>query len=213
VTSVKAVFWDFGGVITSSPFEAFSAYEDRIGVENGAIRRINTVNPNENAWARFERNEIDRQGFCDAFGAEAAALGYKIDGAAVLNCLAGEPRPIMVRALQTVRRSFLIACLTNNVAKTPRPPDQTKEIERIMGLFHHVVESSKLGFRKPERRFYEHALNLAGVDASETVFLDDLGVNLKTARAMGMTTIKVTQPESALSALEDILGVNLLNDG
>ena len=210
---VKAVFWDFGGVVSSSPFDAFAEMEQAKGIEPGAVRRINSINPDANAWAKFERNEIDRNEFGAAFAAEAAALGYEITGEDVLGCLAGTPRPVMVRALERLRSHYRLACLTNNVARLPRPPEVEAELARIMGLFHHVVESSKAGCRKPEEKFYWIALDLAGVDASEVVFLDDLGINLKPARAMGMRTIKVTAPEPALAELGEILGVDLLVSG
>ena len=211
--NVKAVFWDFGGVITSSPFEAFDAYEARSGLPAGTIRRINTINSDANAWARFERSEIDRDAFCRAFEAEAQALGHELSGTEVLACLAGAPRPTMTRALERVSRRYTTACLTNNVRRMPRPPDQEAEIQRIMRLFDHVIESSVIGARKPERRFYAAALEAAGVAAAETVFLDDLGVNLKTARAMGMSTIKVVEPEAALRELGRLLDMDLLGDG
>ena len=210
--SVKAVLWDFGGVITRSPFEGFARYEQAVGLPEGFIRKINTVNPDANAWARFERSEIDRDGFITAFEAEAKAYGQTLSGEAVLAGLMGEPRPIMVRALERVRERYIIACLTNNVARMPRPPVQEAEIQRIMGLFNHVIESSKIGSRKPEQRFYEHALKTVGVKAGEAVFLDDLGVNLKTARAMGMATIKVTDPEKALKDLGRIIEMDLISD-
>lgn len=213
MANVKAVFWDFGGVITSSPFDAFALLETERGLPPQAIRTVNAANPDTNAWARFERNEINRECFCAAFEKEAAAMGFAIAGADVLHCLIGKPRPMMVRALERVSQRFVTACLTNNVARLSRPPDVEAEVKRIMGLFGHVIESSKLGVRKPERHFYRHALEIVGVDASETVFLDDLGVNLKTAREMGMTTIKVVDPETALAELGDIIGLDLLSDG
>jgi putative hydrolase of the HAD superfamily len=209
---VKAVLWDFGGVITASPFEGFARYETEAGLPKGFIRKINTVNPDANAWARFERSELDRAGFVAAFEAEAEALGHRLSGEAVLAGLMVAPRPIMVRALQRVKAQYSIACLTNNVARMPRPPEQEAEIQRIMGLFDHVIESSKIGSRKPETRFYEHALETVGVEAGEAVFLDDLGVNLKSARAMGMATIKVTDPRQALEDLGRIIDIDLLAD-
>lgn len=212
MANVKAVFWDFGGVVTSSPFEAFAAYECEAGLPVGLVGRINQINPDENAWAKFERSDIDRAEFCAAFEAEAQALGYEISGARVLGCLVGAPRPQMVRALERIRPHFAMACLTNNVAKMRRPPEQEAEIARIMGLFHHVIESSKVGSRKPEERFYRIALEAVGVEPEETVFLDDLGVNLKAARAMGMITIKVSDPDEALGTLGPLLGMDLLTD-
>lgn len=212
MANVKAVLWDFGGVITSSPFEAFEAYERRAGLPVGMIRNINTINPDGNAWAKFERNEISRPDFCVAFEKEARALGHEVNGAAVLACLQGAPRPIMVRALARVRERYTVACLTNNVAGADRSTEQAEDIARIMKIFHHVVESSKVGLRKPERGFYELALETVGAAPEEAVFLDDLGVNLKTAREMGMTTIKVVAPEAALAELGAVIDMDLLSN-
>jgi len=210
--SVKAILWDFGGVITASPFEGFARYEKAENLPEGFIRKVNTINPDANAWARFERSEIDRNGFIAAFEDEAKALGQTVSGEAVLAGLIGAPRPIMVRALERVKDTYTIACLTNNVARMPRPPEQEAEIERIMGLFSHVIESSKIGSRKPEKRFYEYALETVGIEAGEAVFLDDLGVNLKSAREMGMATIKVVEPKKALEDLGRIIDMDLISD-
>ena len=76
-------------------------------------------------------------------------------------------------------------------------------------LFDVVVESSKAGCRKPDPRFYEIACEELGIEPSQAVFLDDLGINLKPARAMGMTTIKVTDPGEALRELEAVVGMVL----
>lgn len=207
--NVKAIFWDFGGVITTSPFEGFARYEKAENLPQGFIRKVNSINPDANAWARFERSEIDRDGFIAAFEEEALMMGHAVSGEAILAGLMGEPRPMMVRALERVKETFQIACLTNNVARMQRPPEQEAEIERIMGLFSHVIESSKIRSRKPEKRFYKHALEMVGVDADEAVFLDDLGVNLKAAREMGMATIKVVEPEKALKDLGRIINMDL----
>jgi len=210
--SVKAILWDFGGVITESPFKGFARYEKAENLPKGFIRKVNSINPDTNAWARFERSEIDRDGFIAAFEQEAIALGQTVSGGAILAGLMGAPRPIMVQALERVNEAFPIACLTNNVARMPRPPEQEAEIERIMGLFSHVIESSKIGSRKPEKRFYQYALEMVGVDAREAVFLDDLGVNLKSAREMGMATIKVVEPKKALKDLGRIIDMDLTAD-
>ena len=212
---VRAVLWDFGGVILSSPFEAFNRYETERGLPLDTIRRVNATNPDTNAWARLERNEIGPIEFDALFAEESASLGARVPGADVLALLHGDVRWFMVEALDAViGAGYLTACLTNNVvsrsdddASTPR--GVRAEIAGIMARFHHVVESSKVGCRKPETRFYEIACELAGVRPDECVFLDDLGVNLKPAAAMGMRTIKVVDPHAALAELSGHLGMDL----
>jgi putative hydrolase of the HAD superfamily len=204
---VRAVLWDFGGVILSSPFDAFAAFERERGLPEGYLRRVNATNADDNAWARLERSEVDLDGFVELYEAEAATLGHAVDARAVLALLAGEIRPTMVRALERIRdRGLPQALLTNNVAGTEaaRP-----DVAEAMALFDVVLESSKLGVRKPDPRFYELALGALGVTAEDAVFLDDLGVNLKPARALGIRTIKVVDPAEALAELEGVLGFPL----
>ena len=203
---VRAVLWDFGGVVTESPFVAFARHERETGLPDGFIRALNTRNPDSNAWAKFERSEIDLDAFCPLFEAEAMEAGHRLDGRAVVALLAGPVRPEMVGALRRLRERYRIACLTNNVRSAARPPEQARAVAEAMSLFHAVIESSKVGVRKPEPRFYEIACETLGVAPDEAVFLDDLGVNLKTARAMSMRTIKVEGASQALGELEAILG-------
>jgi putative hydrolase of the HAD superfamily len=204
---VRAVLWDFGGVILSSPFDAFARYERDRGLPEGFLRQLNATNPDTNAWAKLERSEVDLAGFAELYEAEAQAAGQRVDAGAVLALLSGELRPAMVQALRRIREEGLRqACLTNNVAGTEavRP-----ELAEVMDLFDTVLESSKLGVRKPDPRFYELALGAVGVAATEAVFLDDLGINLKPARALGITTIKVVDAGSALAELEEVVGFPL----
>jgi putative hydrolase of the HAD superfamily len=208
VDQVRAVLWDFGGVILSSPFEAFTAYERQRGLPEGFLRRLNATNPDTNAWARLERSEVDLQGFAELYEAEAAEAGHRIDAGAVLALLSGEVRPAMVQALRRIKEEGLAqACLTNNVAGTEavRP-----DVAEVMCLFDAVLESSKLGVRKPDPAFYDLALETVGVAPTEAVFLDDLGINLKPARARGIRTIKVVDPDAALAELRDVLGFDLM---
>ena len=209
---IKAVLWDFGGVILSSPFEAFRRYETERGLPQDLIRRVNATNPDTNAWAKLERNDITPQDFDTLFAEESEQLGHRIPGADVLALLAGDVRPHMVAALDTVIASgFLTACLTNNVVSTsPTPTDRQREVADIMAKFHHIVESSKVGCRKPEPRFYEIACETLNVAPTECVFLDDLGINLKPAAAMGMRTIKVVDSHDALRELSRHLSLDLL---
>ncbi|MFZ9565245.1 MAG: HAD-IA family hydrolase [Ilumatobacteraceae bacterium] len=214
-TSISAVLWDFGGVILTSPFEAFNRLEARIGVPPDTIRRINATNPDDNAWARFERSDISAHEFDEAFAAEAARLGLTIRGADVLMMLKGDIRPEMVRALDLVKAAgYKTACLTNNMVGgdgvTERPANSREaEIDLIMERFDAIVESSKVGVRKPEPRFYEIACEMLNVSPDACVFLDDLGINLKPAAAMGMRTIKVVGADQAIDDLESILGMSL----
>jgi putative hydrolase of the HAD superfamily len=211
---MQAVLWDFGGVILSSPFDAFNAYEAELGLPPDSIRKINAINPDSNAWARMERAEVSLDEFARLFEAEAAALGHRLSGQRILGLLSGEVRPEMVEALKRVKSRYRIACITNNMPLGQGPAmmrsaDKARQVAEIMALFEHVVESSKLGMRKPDPRIYQHACQLLGVEPSQCVYLDDLGINLKPARALGMTTIKVESADQALGELEQILDMSL----
>ena len=207
-----AVIWDFGGVITSSPFEAFARFEIANELPKDFIRSINATNPDTNAWALFERSEIDADAFDTAFQAEAAARGHSVRGADVLALLSGDIRPEMVAVLQRlIDEDYKIGCITNNVktgsgAGMARSMDKAAAVEGVMELFSHVIESSKVGIRKPDQEIYKMACAALDVAPERAVFLDDLGVNLKPARALGMATIKVTGAEQAISELETLLG-------
>jgi len=206
----KAVLWDFGGVILSSPFEAFRRYETEHGLPIDFIRIVNSTNPHTNAWALLERNEISAGEFDDLFATESEALGHRVPGADVVALLAGDIRPEMVAMLERVKAAgYRVACLTNNVIsagdRITGGDVRAAQIAEIMDRFDAVVESSKVGVRKPEPRFYELACELIGVKPDECVFLDDLGINLKPAAAMGITTIKVTSAVQAIAELEAVL--------
>jgi putative hydrolase of the HAD superfamily len=209
------VIFDFGGVITSSPFEAFNRLEVERGLPRDSIRQVNAINRDDNAWAKFERAEIDAEGFDALFAAEAAALGHTLDGASVIACLAGDVRPQMVAALDTLKaEGFGIGCITNNVkagrgAAMARSADKALQIESIMARFDHVIESSKAGVRKPDPRIYLMMCELLGVEPSQCIYLDDLGINCKPAATLGMRAIKVTSGEQALKELGDILNLPL----
>ena len=206
----KAVLWDFGGVILSSPFEAFNRYEADHGLPPDFVRSVNATNPHDNAWAKLERSEITAAEFDRQFADEAVALGHRGPGRDVLALLSGEIRPEMVALLDRVRAAgYKVACLTNNVvstaAATSHTPTRTAALAEVMARFDDIVESSKVGVRKPEKRFYEIACERLGVEPHECIFLDDLGVNLKPAAQMGMTTIKVISAQQAIDDLSAIL--------
>lgn len=209
---IEAVIWDFGGVFTVSPFEAFARYERERGLPGNLIRQINGANHLENAWARFERGETDLDTFDHEFAAEAKALGYDVPGREIVPLLAGNFRPEMIEALRRIKTRFKTGCITNNVssmqasgAGTPANLYKTE----IMELFDRLIESSKTGLRKPDPKIYAMMCEVLDVVPQACVYLDDLGVNLKPARAMGMTTIKVESGPQAIAELEAATGMNL----
>jgi putative hydrolase of the HAD superfamily len=210
----RAVLWDFGGVILSSPFEAFNRYETEIGLPKDFIRGLNARNGDTNAWAKMERSEVSLEGFVELFEEEARQQGHKLDGWRILQSLSGDIRPQMVEALRRCKRAFRVACITNNMKHGEGPgmarsADKAKAVAEIMTLFEHVVESSRLGMRKPDPRIYRHACDLLGVQPEECIYLDDLGINLKPARALGMRTIKVGDPDAAIDELQAMVGIPL----
>ena len=203
---IEAVLFDFGGVILSSPFEAFAAYEKEIGLPTDTIRKINATDPDSNAWAQFERREVSTEEFVLLFEEEALALGYELEAQRILEGLHGSLRPSMVEALSKCSSKFKTAMLTNNI--TPMgEQDLDEDVQKVVEIFDLLIESSIEGCRKPEEKFYEVACERLDVKPENCVFLDDLGINLKPARAMGMTTIKVIDPEDAIKELYEILGI------
>lgn len=202
---IRATLWDFGGVILSSPFDAFAHYERAHGLPDGFIRRLNATNPDSNAWAHLERGDISFDEFCRRFEAEAKEACGSLDAREVMLLLRGEIRPAMVEAVRRCHQHLKTALLTNNFVTDEGPMD----FEPILSHFDVIVESSKAGIRKPEPEFYRLACQALAIDPPEAVFLDDLGHNLKPARELGMTTIKVTDPDRALDELEAVVGFGL----
>ena len=209
MSDVRAVIWDFGGVISSSPFEAFARFERQRGLPADFLRTVNATNPHDNAWARLERSEYDVAAFDDAFARESRALGHEVRGADVLPLLAGEIRPEMVEALRRIGERLKTGCITNNFTAMDLSPMGGLYKAEIMAMFHHVIESARAGVRKPDPRIYTMMTDALGVDAAHCVYLDDLGINLKPARDLGMRTIKVGDPAPALVQLEAYVGFPL----
>ena len=208
---VEAVIWDFGGVLTTSPFEAFARYETEHGLPADIIRRTNAANHLENAWAKFERAEVDIEAFDALFATESKVLGAEVRGKDVLPLLSGELRPEMVEALRRVKARFKTGCITNNLPANAigSRSGRSLYVAEVMELFDHVIESAKIGLRKPDPRIYQMMTETLAVDPRHCIYLDDLGVNLKPARDMGMTTIKVLNAEQAIKALEAATGLAL----
>jgi putative hydrolase of the HAD superfamily len=204
--TIEAVIWDFGGVFTTSPFEAFNRFERSRALPLDFIRTINATNPNDNAWALFERAEIDATGFDVHFLAESTALGYPVRGAEVLPLLSGDVRPAVVAALKLCKAHYKVGCITNNMAQghgasMSATREGASRAGEIMALFDQVIESSKAGVRKPDPRIYQMMCEALGVAPGACVYLDDLGVNCKPAAALGMKAIKVVSEAQLLADL------------
>jgi putative hydrolase of the HAD superfamily len=210
--SVQAVLWDFGGVFTTSPFDAFNRYERERGLPNDVIRKINSINPDTNAWAKIERAEIDAAMFDRLFEDEAKLLGHLIPGRDVLALLSGDLRPRVVAAFKACKQRFKVGCITNNApigkgAGMSSTSEKARQIAEVFAMFDHVIESSKAGVRKPDPRIYRMMCEALDVKPEACVYLDDLGINCKPAREMGMTTIKVTSEEQLLADLSKAVGL------
>ena len=211
--AVEAVIWDFGGVFTASPFEAFNRYEAKRGLPKDLIRTINATNPHDNAWALFERAEINAAGFDVKFAEEARALGHDVRGADVLPLLSGEVRPGMVAALKACKQRFKVGCITNNMrdagkgAGMASSEEGASRVGYIMSEFDAVIESSKVGVRKPDPKIYLMMCDLLAAKPGACVYLDDLGVNCKPAAQLGMRAIKVVSEAQALAELAEATGL------
>jgi len=207
--TIKTIIFDFGGVITNSPIEGFKVLEEKQGYDKGIITQINMNNSDNNAWAKSERGEIGIKEFLSEFEKEAIEIGHKIDAKEILNQLYGSFRENMINLVKSLSLSkkYKLICLTNVLkgVDTFTPKERLDAVNQIMSYFDKIYESYKLGMRKPENRIYEYILNDLNIKAEETVFLDDLGMNLKTARQMGIHTIKVEEPATAIIELNQIL--------
>ena len=200
----KAIIWDFGGVITSSPFEAFNKFEEANGLPKDIIRTINSENSDMNAWAQFESNSITIDQFNDLFLKEAKAKGFDIKGRDIIKLLKGSIRKNMVSFLRELKSDFKLGCITNNV-KPSSEENTDNETKEAMSIFDHVIESSIVGIRKPNPEIYMMSCDALNVSPDQCIYLDDLGINLKPARELGMTTIKVIQPEDAIQEVRNLL--------
>ena len=209
----QAVLWDFGGVVTTSPFDNFNRYEAGRGLPLNFIRGVNAINHQDNAWAKFESSRCTVDEFDELFAHETAAAGHQIRGRDVISLLGGEVRPRMVKVLKRCKQNYRVACLTNNAnagqgTGMSSTDQQADDVKAVMGLFDVIIESSKEGIRKPDPRIYALACERVGVAPQAVVYLDDLGINLKPARDLGMTTIKVVSEQQAIDDLSRILAID-----
>jgi putative hydrolase of the HAD superfamily len=204
----SAVIFDLGGVVLGSPLHAIAEYERERGIPAGTINRVVVESGPQGAWSRLERGDLPLADFYAAFESDCLAAGSRICARSLMERVAAvaEPRPAMLEAVRRIRtRGLKAAALTNNwVGDGPAEGSRALRV-----LFDAFVESSAVGLRKPDPRIYELACAQLGVEPREAVFLDDIGRNLKAARALGMTTIRVARPEAALAELADLLGFPL----
>tara|TARA_B000000475_G_scaffold202178_1_gene164544 strand:- start:405 stop:1031 length:627 start_codon:yes stop_codon:yes gene_type:complete len=202
----KAVIWDFGGVITSSPFEAFNKFELDNNLPKDIIRTINSENPDDNAWAKFERNDVDINEFDTLFSKEADKKGFQISGKQVVKLLSGDIRKPMVDFLLSLKENYKLGCITNNIQNSKDDKvNHLNQASQVMKIFDHIIESSRVGLRKPDPKIYYMSCEALGVRPEECIYLDDLGINLKPARKIGMTTIKVIDPNDAIDEVKKYL--------
>ena len=211
---LDAILWDFGGVFTTSPFENFNLLEERCGAPRDFIRTLNSVNPTTNAWAQFESNQVSLEEFDELFAKESKLAGHEIRGKEVISMLSGDLRPKMVELLKLCKEHYKVACITNNV-KAGRGPgmssndDKASKVSKVMALFDDVIESSVEGIRKPNPEIYKLACQRISVKPEKCLFIDDLGINLKPAKELGMKTIKVLTEAQALKDICLITNINL----
>ena len=205
-----AVIFDLGGVVLGSPLHAIARYEREAGIPAGFVNRVVVATGPSGAWSRLERGELRVEDWIPAFERDCAEAGQQLSAARMMEAIRGasEPRPSMIAAIRAIRaRGLRVGALTNNwVAEEPSANRLGQELRELFDAF---VESALVGLRKPDPRIYEHACRELGVLPAASVFLDDIGANLKTARALGMHTIKVDTPEQALAELESALGFPL----
>ena len=202
----KAILWDFGGVVTSSPFEAFNEFESANDLPLDLIRTINSENPDSNAWAKFESSQVSIEEFDELFFQEALTKGFQVRGKDIIKLLSGSIRKNMVDFLKELKGSYKLGCITNTVNSQDDLTDKDRQSKKeAMALFDHVVESSKVGIRKPNPEIYKMSCLALSVEPKECIYLDDLGINLKPARELGMFTIKVVNPEEAIQEVRNLL--------
>ena len=215
MNEIKGIIWDFGGVVTESPFEAFNRFEIENKIPKDFIRGINATNPSTNAWALFESSKITLEQFDKYFYQESSAKGHGVRGKDVVPLLSCSIRKEMLKVLSYLRSHYKQLCLTNNIktgigAGMSSTQKEAVATKKAMSVFNYIIESSKVGFRKPEKEIYELACERLAMPCEQIVYLDDLGINLKPARAMGMKTIKVRSERQAIADLGNILELDLV---
>jgi putative hydrolase of the HAD superfamily len=210
MTTIDAVFWDFGGVFTASPFHAVRPYSESLGIAHDELLdlvfgpyHLDTDHP----WHRLERGEGTLADAMAAAVAAATARGIAFDPRAFFGAMRDDiDRSIVVATVRELRAVGVRHCIITNNAK--EFADGWRALVPVDELFDDVVDSSAVGMRKPNPAIYELAMARLGVtDASRAVFLDDFEPNVVAARALGLHGVVVAHPDPAMAELRRLAGL------
>nr|XP_020658326.1 acyl-CoA dehydrogenase family member 10 isoform X1 [Pogona vitticeps]XP_020658327.1 acyl-CoA dehydrogenase family member 10 isoform X1 [Pogona vitticeps]XP_020658328.1 acyl-CoA dehydrogenase family member 10 isoform X2 [Pogona vitticeps] len=207
----KAVIFDMGGVLLPSPFRVAADWEVRNRVPTGTIVQAIISGGKDGSWMRYMRGELTPAEFLQEFGQQCSMIANaSVPVDSFFSELTGhqmsEQHPVMTEAIKCLRSEGLkTAVLSNNFYL--RSGESFLPLDRKQ--FDVIVESCRERVCKPDPRIYEICLERLGVPAKESIFLDDIGQNLKTAGQLGMKTVKVEDPASAIRELESHLGFPL----
>ena len=201
--AIKIILWDYGGVLTESPIKNFRKFENDNNYSLNTIVKINSDNKYNNAWAQLEKDKISIEKFSKLFREEAKQFGVQnINTDKLFECLNVKLNIKMVELLENVSKFYSCVCLTNNFKKM-----SSSDFENIKHNFSLIIESCKIGLRKPEKQIYKYVLEVLKVNAKEILFIDDLGINLKPARELGFHTYKFTDSDKTISYIKNMLKI------
>lgn len=201
MTAISGVIFDLGGVVFESPIHRIADFEQNAGLPSQTVAEVIRSNGDDASWHRLERGEIDRDTFIEEFDAEFRQAGLTVDVQRLLSEIESALviRPGILEAIDALRGSgIIVAALTNNWSPMSSLP--------VAEHFDVFVESVVEGCRKPDPEIYLRTLERMGCPPLHTAMLDDLGENLKTARSLGMTTLKVDDPHEAVNWLFRMVG-------
>jgi epoxide hydrolase-like predicted phosphatase len=205
VIPTRAVVFDLGGVLTTSPVPALARLLVPQGHDPQTVYAWFT-NPT-GAWAQYETGQLTEQEVQPALEREAEKVGLDLDVRAFLETFfAGfEVRPKMVQVVESMKGRARLGCLTNTVRR-----NAGAELFGIAAVaFDAVVASCEVGMRKPAPDIYDLMCRKLGVGPAEVVFLDDHQPNVQAAREVGMTGLLFTTEDIAIRALEEATGFSL----
>ncbi|XP_059264413.1 acyl-CoA dehydrogenase family member 10 isoform X3 [Mustela nigripes] len=207
----RAVIFDMSGVLIPSPGRVAAEWELQNDIPPGTIRKAWISGGENGPWMKLMRGEITTEDFLQEFGrlcSEIVKTSVPVDSffSLLTSDQVAKQFPVMTEAITQIRAKGLrTAVLSNNFylpnGKSFLPLDRKQ--------FDVVVESCLEGICKPDPRIYKLCLERLGLQPSESIFLDDLGPNLKAAASLGIRTIQVNDPETAIKELETLLGFTM----